>query len=530
MRTVVSTCAALCAALLASAAVADTPRLVRDIYPGAYGSSIISGLTFGGRLYFPATASLPSAPSVGYTNLWSTDRTSTGTALFFEPRPGSSSSIGELVRAGSLFFFFTGDGTLWKSDGTSGGTSALKKFSQPERLVAQGSHVFFFASSSGVTGLWVSDGTAAGTVEVAANQFGGELVTMGGRVYFVGMDSAHGAELWSADATVGSAALVADIAPGTQGSVPKWLTAQGSTLYFLTYGGPSANGGGLWRSDGTSSGTTLVKSLYPSVPAGGVFAEDLAVSQGKLFFRAVSSSAGEEVWVSDGTEAGTVMLADIDPGTANSIPLFFRGFADLGTVTVFAAKSAFTAQDQLWRTDGTSGGTTPIGGWLPDKFWSNGRVAYFASQDQLWTTDGTASGTKFLVDLNPTTGMFPRPLGELDGQLLFSASDGVHGEELWTLDPPGYDAGMPVEPDSGVDAGVPLDAAVDASEPVLDAGSVDAAMVDAAEAIPDAAEEVTSAKEQKGCGCGSAGGSVGFPALALGLAIQAVRRRRSSAR
>jgi ELWxxDGT repeat protein len=127
----------------------------------------------------------------------------------------------------------------------------------------------------------------------------------------------------------------------------------------------------------------------------------------------------------------------------------------------------FTANDgdhvnALYRTDGTSRGTTlvkEVGG--PDHALEDGpgttiahlttlgsRILFTADDgvtgDELWVSDGTAKGTTLVRDLNtsspspfhfpPSTGnagSSPGALTVLSKSLFFIADDGVHGRELW---------------------------------------------------------------------------------------------------
>ena len=63
-----------------------------------------------------------------------------------------------------------------------------------------------------------------------------------------------------------------------------------------------------------------------------------------------------------------------------------------------------------------------------------------AEGSELWITDGTAAGTRLVVDLypgfEPTWGLphagNPSDFFKLNGQLFFTANDGLTGIELWT--------------------------------------------------------------------------------------------------
>ena len=64
---------------------------------------------------------------------------------------------------------------------------------------------------------------------------------------------------------------------------------------------------------------------------------------------------------------------------------------------------------------------------------------YFNADDgingfELWKTDGTAGGTVLLADINPDGSSYPEYLTNCNGTLFFRADKGVNGSELWKSD------------------------------------------------------------------------------------------------
>jgi len=113
---------------------------------------------------------------------------------------------------------------------------------------------------------------------------------------------------------------------------------------------------------------------------------------GTLFFAANNGTNGAELWRSDGTAGGTVLFKDINPGSASSSP---AGLASVGDILFLRASGS------------TSGA-------------------------ELWSSDGSAAGTALVKDINPgSASSSPDGFTDLDGNLFFTANDGTNGTELW---------------------------------------------------------------------------------------------------
>jgi ELWxxDGT repeat protein len=152
---------------------------------------------------------------------------------------------------------------------------------------------------------------------------------------------------------------------------------------------------------------------------------------GVLYFAADDGTDGYQLWRSDGTLGGTFMVTSA------------AGFAYLLTVgngMLFFSGNDGTHGYEPWVSDGTGVGTSmlkdikPTGRSFPQAFTPVGAEVFFEAwsvhgQEQLWKTDGTSLGTVMVAEIYParTTYRFAS-VGNL---LLFVEDDGVHGFELW---------------------------------------------------------------------------------------------------
>jgi ELWxxDGT repeat protein len=180
----------------------------------------------------------------------------------------------------------------------------------------------------------------------------------------------------------------------------------------------------------------LVKDIRTGTPPAEWSGTEFVELGGFAYFRGEDRIRGSELWRSDGTTAGTTLVRDVCPGVCSSTP---------SELTVLGSTIYFRADDgvhgsSLWKTDGTAAGTVLVKAVEPSRLAAFGSLVAFAaaspSQGQeLWRSDGTAAGTLPLGDLRPgSEGSSPQPIGDLSGVLLFHADDGTHGRELWKTD------------------------------------------------------------------------------------------------
>ncbi|MEK6271497.1 MAG: hypothetical protein AABM42_02470, partial [Actinomycetota bacterium] len=161
------------------------------------------------------------------------------------------------------------------------------------------------------------------------------------------------------------------------------------------------------------------------------------------------STHGRELWKSNGTAAGTVLVKDINlPGGGGSIDSSPAELTNVAGTLFFRALE--TNGIELWRSDGTAGGTklvkniAPSNGWsTPDHLTNVAGTLFFSADDQstygreLWKSDGTAAGTKIVKDISSgaggaSTDSSPAELTNVAGTLFFRAGEATNGIELWS--------------------------------------------------------------------------------------------------
>ncbi len=301
-----------------------------------------------------------------------------------------------------------------------------------------------------------------------------DFVQVGDIAFFTAQTATSGRELWKTDGTAAGTTLVVDIRPGTESSLPSQLTEFNGKLFFVADDG--SNGEELWMSDGTASGTMLVRDIHAGTgyqyPYGygplQSFPRSLEAFNGELYFSAEDQADGAELWKTNGTTSGTVEVADIVPGTFTDYYGTYPNASSPQDLTAVGNTLFFTADDgvngrELWKTDGTSAGTSLVRDIAPGSYTNykygygyaqspnqstpsqltefNG-VLYFVAKDsaentELWRSDGTNAGTTVVAEIGSGSvgGVsVDDELAIFNGRLYFAANDGLSGKELFSTD------------------------------------------------------------------------------------------------
>jgi ELWxxDGT repeat protein len=386
-----------------------TVSLVSDINPGAPGSDPGPMALLNGFLYFAA-----SRPAEG-KELWRTNGTPAGTTLVKDIDAAATSSFAtndlglDVIFSTGTYLLFAattpGSGTeLWTSDGTGAGTVLLKEIntgnanadsSNPREFYPINNRVLF-AATDATHGeeIWTTDGTPGGTsILKDINTTGSStskvfLVipgfppfsfpvffgfhTFNNNAYFQAYDGTSTGEVWSTDGSPGNATLVKDIIPGTDVAFAFVIDAVNLPNKFIFPVADTSSRSELWESDGSPGGTVLFKSFTPYVSGDipvvyvpfnadfltGTFTQPLFQGN-KFFFAARGTAQGKELWISDGTAGGTGIVKDINT-TGDGIDSSNTGSYLYTSSTFFFPATDGTHGNELWKTDGTSAGTSMV--------------------------------------------------------------------------------------------------------------------------------------------------------------------------
>ncbi|MFO0936345.1 MAG: ELWxxDGT repeat protein [Gemmataceae bacterium] len=318
-------------------------------------------------------------------------------------------------------------------------------------------------------------------------------VTLNGFVYFVGNKADSGTELWRSNGADGSAELVVDLTPGAGSTDIRKIVVAGSRVLFAADPIDNVAGARLYATDGTSAGTfalagdtVFVSNSDPNVSIstvtdltangeyaywggfaknpddsfrvtpyqtrvkpdgaiqnsllGGPEAIDQAANfvalDGRTVFTATTTSSGIGLYTTDAFTTGFL-----------SSTTAFRPFQNL--VRVGDVAMGLQPQDDQFsdfRLVSTNGNSVSFVAMPNDTKLLGGLVAigdraYFTARnpdgtDELWTvTSNDLAPVRLQTGLNPEspgpTLKLPRTDG---GKLYFSASDGIHGYEMWVSD------------------------------------------------------------------------------------------------
>ncbi len=358
--------------------------------------------------------------------LWRSDGSPEGTSLVEDVQPGPASGAWRLWSFnGSLYF--SGPAGLWRSDGTPDGTQHVSDVAQYGVRGLQIGQEWWFVSNGTQRSLYKTDGTSKGTTLV--KQFN-DVIILGqanGSAIYLAADATSGGSyrLWASGGDAGTATLLNEKPAGNSGYGLAAVTLKGD-LYFVnqfpTTGATNwlGQGYGLWKTDGTPKGTSRIDEVKPA---------DLAVVGDVLLFTPIDEFGkppNHTLWKSDGTTGGTAPLVDLPGSVRNITAAGERAFFNIGT--------------QLWITDGTAKGTKlvkDIGFGDSDNLVAGaGGVVYRFGNSQIWRSDGTETGTSKIADI-PAKAIVGLGSAAVVGDGVYFQARDTYGCEPWALDADG---------------------------------------------------------------------------------------------
>ena len=445
-------------------------KIISDIVPGTTGSNPDNSMTvLNGFVYFTA------ATAAEGRELWRTDGTPGNTAIVKDIIPGPTGSNDPdkylLISTGTYLLLdvkTTAEGNeLWRSDGTGTNTFLLKDLipgnaSSDPRNFFRFNNIILFSSTSadGTHGeVWRTDGTPGGTILLKGNitaaffgliPFSAFFHVFNNRAYFLINDGVNAAGIWvtdGVDATAAHTSFLKDVGGTSDINATLLIDAfnlPGKFIFPVTdvdFMSGAVTRSELWECDGsTAAGTKLFKSFpnntnnkFPFIFVNiGFNISNQTISyplyNGNFFFAANSTAEGYELWLTNGdaSAATTHIVKDINAGTGDAINTFSYFYSNAGLY--FAADNGAIG-NELWKSDGTTGGTTLVKDINPtttpvDKrnadpnldFIVNGRIMFTATDG-----DNATNTDLFVVD-----GIFnPLPVKLLDFTVMPTSNDAI---------------------------------------------------------------------------------------------------------
>lgn len=254
------------------------------------------------------------------------------------------------------------------------------------------------------------------------------------------------------ESTFSQASLLKDIYTGPISGAPSEVLDMGTYGIFRARSGD--NGFEPWITDGTTDGTVILKDIF--IGNTNSYPQFMTKVNDLVFFSATTTLEGQELWKTDGTEAGTMLVKDIAVGEDKNA--YVRNFIEFNGKLFFTADLDASNNQVIWKSDGTEEGTVQVKNILPDVLFGFPYVSKFVTTDfgliffsatdgihgrELWITDGTEAGTIMVKDINVGSGDAGIiHITALGGNVYFQVLDAGGVSSLWKSD--GTDAGTSV--------------------------------------------------------------------------------------
>jgi ELWxxDGT repeat protein len=452
--------------LIYSASISFSPaqQMIYDISTGS-GNSTPSDF----KVLNDSLALFIADDSLHGKELWVTNGTTSGTQMVMDIWAGTGDGDPKLIDTleGKMIFFATKEGSgreLWATDGTPGGTDMLadidpgtgSAFTNDIFLGHAGNKIFVVAENSpNGDALYVTNGTPGGTglVKDICMGSGNDVpawssskmgVAAGNLLYFSSYGTTcSGYELWVSDGTPSGTSMIISF-----DGMPRKYCQAGD--HFVFVGHTATEGFELWKSDGTLAGTTLATlgDIYPGTSSSNIGNMVKGGPQTDLF--TANNGVNGNEWYEYYDGSGMVFdLPELVPGSNEPFIILTHAFDP----NLDCYGGYFVAQDYIHGFE-LYGFLTTIG-FVPHmvrdiNLWGSSDPMYFSSIDcqttfftaedgehgrELWVTDGTTSGTRRLTDIRTgwESSVYSTAV-KVNDKLVFGATDGSHGIELFSVD------------------------------------------------------------------------------------------------
>ncbi|HVX28524.1 MAG TPA: hypothetical protein VHB70_19400, partial [Parafilimonas sp.] len=237
------------------------------------------------------------------SELWKATNAPGSAALLKDIVPGAQgSSISYFAVYNNKVYFTARDASntayIYLTNGTAAGTKKLFNTSVQQSPLVVANNKLFFTGNDATFGatLFCSSGTAATTKTVKDKIFGKPLsypdylTVFNNKVFCTASDSAYGTELFKTDGTNAGTTVVKDMVAGTYSSYPSQLTVGSGALYFRMSDASYYNQ--LWVTDGTAAGTQQVTDAAFT----GITFNTMIGTSDKLFLNAYTYAYGYELY------------------------------------------------------------------------------------------------------------------------------------------------------------------------------------------------------------------------------------------